>query len=92
MQVIQEYFDEVTYTTCGVCDVCIRKKKKESSTLYGDYQQQIKYLLGPTALSVEELETQVAPSDKELLMEVIQEMLENGELMYDEQWLLHLTL
>lgn len=92
MQVIQEYFDEVTYTTCGVCDVCIRKKKKESSTLYNDYQQQIKYLLGPTALSVEELETQVAASDKELLMEVIQEMLENGELMYDEQWLLHLTL
>jgi hypothetical protein len=60
--------------------------------LYNDYQQQIKYLLGPTALSVEELETQVAARDKELLMEVIQEMLENGGLMYDEQWLLHLTL
>jgi ATP-dependent DNA helicase RecQ len=90
MQVIQEYFDEVTYATCGVCDVCIQKKKKQSSILYSDYQQQVSYLLKSRPLSAEELETQVAPTDRDLLVEVVQEMLEGGQLQYDEHWLLQL--
>ena len=91
MQVIQEYFDEITYNTCGICDVCIGKKKRDTSTLYADYQQQIRYLLQVGPLSAEELETQVAPTDKEVLVEVIQEMLEHGEIKYDDHWLLFLA-
>ena len=30
MQVIQEYFNEATFDTCGICDVCIEKRKKEN--------------------------------------------------------------
>ncbi|HET9054448.1 MAG TPA: ATP-dependent DNA helicase RecQ, partial [Cyclobacteriaceae bacterium] len=32
MQLIQEYFGEETFQTCGKCDVCIVQQKKESST------------------------------------------------------------
>jgi ATP-dependent DNA helicase RecQ len=91
MQVIQEYFDEVTYQSCGICDVCLRKKKTDTSALYADYYQQIRYLLQTGPLSVEDLETQIAPTAKEIMGEVIQEMLENGELYYDQYWLVHLA-
>jgi ATP-dependent DNA helicase RecQ len=91
MQSIQEYFDELTYNTCGVCDVCIRKKKRDTSALYADYEQQIRYLLQTGPLSADELEKQVAPTDKDVLAEVIQEMLEHSELRYDEHWLLSLV-
>ena len=92
MQTIQEYFDEVTYSNCGVCDVCIRKKKRETSALHDDYRGQIQYLLKPGPVLIDDLETQVAPVDKEIFGEVIQEMLENGEVRYDEHWLLHLVI
>jgi ATP-dependent DNA helicase RecQ len=92
MQTIQEYFDEVTYSNCGVCDVCIRKKKRETSALHENYRGQIQYLLKPGPMLIDDLETQVAPVDKEIFGEVIQEMLENGEVRYDEHWLLHLVI
>lgn len=88
MQVIQEYFDEITYNTCGICDVCIQKKKHDTSALYANYQHQIRYLLQAGPLAADELEAQVAPAEKDVLAEVIQEMLEHGELRYDDHWLL----
>jgi hypothetical protein len=71
--------------------VCLRKKKTDTSALYADYYQQIRYLLQTGPLSVEDLETQIAPTAKEIMGEVIQEMLENGELYYDQYWLVHLA-
>jgi ATP-dependent DNA helicase RecQ len=89
MQLIQEYFDEVTYETCGMCDVCITRKKNESKEAIHDYEEQILYLLMQKPVTVEELEALVDPKDKELFVEVVREMVDAGEIYYDELWTLH---
>ena len=90
MQLIQEYFDEVTYSTCGICDVCISKRKRLNSTTTKDYETQIIYLLTSHAMSPEELEQQVAPKEKDLFVEVLREAVDAGQVYYDDNWLLHL--
>ena len=90
MQLVQEYFDEVTYDTCGICDVCLQKKKKASLDVFDDYEEQILYLLGQKPLTIEELETQVAPKDREVFVEAVREMVDAGQIFYDDLWVLHL--
>jgi ATP-dependent DNA helicase RecQ len=90
MQVIQEYFDEVTYNTCGICDVCIQKRKKDNRDAYSDYESQIDYLLKQKSQTIEELEIEVAPKDRDLFIEVIREMADLGKIYYDDLWVLHL--
>lgn len=88
MQVIQEYFDEVTYATCGMCDVCIGNRRKENLTILKDYEQQILYLLKQRPMTVEDLETAVDPTEKELFIEVVREMVDSAQIAYDEFWIL----
>jgi ATP-dependent DNA helicase RecQ len=88
MQIIQEYFDEITYETCGVCDVCISKKKRDDSLTLKDYLEQINYLLGQKPMTVDELETAVAARDKELFIEAVRELVDAGTIFYDDVWVL----
>jgi ATP-dependent DNA helicase RecQ len=90
MQLIQEYFDEITYSTCGICDVCIGKRKRLNLTTTKDYESQIIYLLANCAMSPDDLEAQVAPKDKDLFVEALRETVDAGQVYYDENWLLHL--
>ncbi len=90
-QLIQSYFDEETFSTCGVCDVCLAKKKKENQTEIKDYRDQILLLLKQKPMTSEELEKAVNPNDQELLIEVIREMLDANEIKYDEFWVLRIA-
>jgi ATP-dependent DNA helicase RecQ len=85
-----DYFNEKSYGTCGVCDVCLAKKKKESLTELKDYRDQVLYLLKIKPMSVEELETAVNPTDHELMMEVVREMVDEKVIVYDDFWVLQL--
>jgi ATP-dependent DNA helicase RecQ len=88
MQVIQEYFDEITYANCEICDVCISKRKTENLAMLKDYEQQILYLLTQKSMTVEELEIAVDPQEKELFIEVVREMVDSAQIAYDEFWVL----
>jgi ATP-dependent DNA helicase RecQ len=90
MQLIQEYFDEVTYSTCGICDVCLTKKKKENLDAFEDYESQILYLLKKKPLTLEELESEVAPRERELFVDAVRDMVDRGQVFYDDVWMLHL--
>ncbi|HMJ67278.1 MAG TPA: ATP-dependent DNA helicase RecQ [Cyclobacteriaceae bacterium] len=90
MQVMQEYFDERNTTPCGMCDVCIDRKKKEDLHALKNYRDQILYLLKQKKMPVDELETAVGPKDKEVFVEVVREMLDEGVLYYDDFWLIGL--
>ena len=89
MQLVQEYFNEVTYETCGLCDVCLEKKKKVNSSLIKDYADQIIYLLKQGPMSVDDLENAVAARDKELFIEVVRELVDAATIAYDDHWVLH---
>ena len=90
MQVIQEYFDEVTYYICGKCDVCLEKKKKENLAVFLDYHDQIIYLLKQKSMTVDELEQAVSPNEHEVFVEVVREMVDASEINYDTYWVLSL--
>ncbi|MCB0488683.1 MAG: ATP-dependent DNA helicase RecQ [Cyclobacteriaceae bacterium] len=90
-QVIQSYFDEETFGTCGVCDVCLDRKKNENKLAVKDYHDQILVLLREKAMTSDELEKAVNPDDHDLLVDVIREMLDSNEIKYDEYWVLRVV-
>jgi ATP-dependent DNA helicase RecQ len=89
MQIIQDYFDEVTHDTCGLCDVCVARRRKENQYAFADLRDEVLHVLKQKALTVEEVEEQVAPRDPEFFVEVIREMVDTGLLTYDSSWKLN---
>ena len=90
MQVIQDYFDEVTFKVCGLCDVCVQNRKKENIHAFEDIHGEVLTVLKKKPLTVEEVEELIAPRDHELFVDVIRDMVDEGELEYDTGWKLTL--
>jgi ATP-dependent DNA helicase RecQ len=86
MQVIQDYFNEVTFATCGICDVCINLRKKENLSAFEDLHAEIINLVKKKPITVEELEEVIAPRDHELFVDVVRDMVDEGILIYDDAW------
>ncbi len=88
MQVVLAYFDEHVYETCGKCDVCIDKKKKDNKSTFLDYEKRVNKLLSQKPMTVDELESAVGPRDHHLFIEVVRELVDQGTIHYDEYWVL----
>jgi len=88
MQVVMDYFGETSFSTCGACDVCISKKKTDNAGSFKDYREQILYLVGQRPMSVDELEIAANPPDKDLFVEVVRDLVEQGMIAYDSFWVL----
>lgn len=86
MQIMQEYFNEVTYTTCGMCDVCISLRKKENLSAFEDLHAEIISIIKKKPITVEQLEEVIAPRDHELFVDVVRDMVDEGMLIYDDAW------
>jgi len=91
MQMIQDYFNEVTHNTCGICDVCIEQRKKENIHAFEDLRDEVLSVLKRKALTVEQVEELIAPRDHELFVDVVREMVDEGLLEYDTVWKLSLA-
>lgn len=90
-QLILEYFGETSYEQCGVCDVCLSKKHEEKDHDLESYHLQIKHLIGEEPLTVEELMENINPAEKEIFLDLIRQMIDSGELKYDDQWRLEMV-
>jgi ATP-dependent DNA helicase RecQ len=90
MQLIQDYFDEHTEETCGICDVCIDKRRKDNLMAFEELRQEVLTVMKKNVLSVEQLERQIAPPDRELFVDVVRELIDEGALAYDKVWKLKL--
>src|SRR5688572_12903133 len=55
MQMIQDYFNEVTFDTCGICDTCIEKRKKENSHAFEELRNEIFSVLKQGAQTIEQV-------------------------------------
>jgi ATP-dependent DNA helicase RecQ len=86
MLFIQEYFGEEDATDCGKCDVCVARRKKDNIRQMEGVRAEILHVLSERVLSVEELEDHIAPDDHELFIDVVRELVDEGELVYDETW------
>lgn len=91
MQMIQDYFNEVTYKTCGICDVCIEQRKKQNLHAFENLRDEVLHVLQKKALTVEQVEEVIAPRDHELFVDVVREMVDEGLLEYDSVWKLGIT-
>ncbi|PWJ40217.1 RecQ family ATP-dependent DNA helicase [Sediminitomix flava] len=80
---ISEYFDETTAKPCGVCDNCIKYLKKASQPL--DLKKDIQSLLEKVKeADIQEIESKLRPTNKNYLIDLVREMVEEGELHLDE--------
>ena len=86
MQLIQDYFNEITFQTCGICDVCIEKRKKENMVAFQGMREEVMVVLSKQALTIEQLEEKIAPTDPELFVDIVREMIDEGEIAYDKAW------
>ena len=90
MQLIQDYFDETAYKKCGICDVCVEERKKENRNAFNELRAEVASVLKKKALTVEQVEELIAPTDHELFVDVVREMVDEGVLEYDSVWKLTL--
>jgi ATP-dependent DNA helicase RecQ len=91
MQIIQDYFDELTYEVCGICDNCIAKRRKENADAFANLQAEVLRLVKREPMTVEQLEDLVAPEDNELFVDVVRELVDEGALQYDNVWRLKIV-
>jgi len=91
-QLLLEYFSEVSYVPCGICDICLFKKTIKKTTEKMEmpsYEKQILQELTTGAQEVGALLEKIAPQDADGFSIVLQKMLELGSVGYDDA--LHLV-
>lgn len=92
MNFMQEYFNEVAPTPCGICDNCIQQRKEDNKSNVTELRQEILTLIKTKSITIEELEEKISPNDIELFTDVVRELLDEGVLQYDDGWRLILNL
>ncbi|MDQ3395787.1 MAG: RecQ family ATP-dependent DNA helicase [Bacteroidota bacterium] len=84
--VLLEYFNEISYKVCGICDIC-QSKKPVSEIDETKMQAGLNFIseaLLKDALSIENLTEKIQPKNKEKFLMVIRLLLDRGSLKYDD--------
>ncbi len=81
-QQLLRYFGESTSAECGVCDVCLAKKKNSDVQL----DSKIKEELRQESLNIKQLSERMPQIDTELLSNTVRKMLDRGELKMDQDF------
>lgn len=87
-QILLEYFDEITDETCGICDNCLKKKKRnkqviEDEDFANNTRQKIKLLLANGAMSLQLITQIMQPPNMQIFKDIIREMIADGAIAYD---------
>ncbi|ELR72324.1 ATP-dependent DNA helicase, RecQ family [Fulvivirga imtechensis AK7] len=91
-RLILDYFGETSYDSCGICDVCVSLKHNKKDHDIDQYHLQARHLLGEQPLTMEELMDNINPKNRDAFLEVMREMVDAGEVSYDDQWRLVLVI
>lgn len=85
-QQLLEYFGEVSYDKCGVCDVCIAQKRREADgPTLAHYEKQVLALLKTEVdLDMDGLVHVLVPENKKLFLQKVAELLDHGSIFYDD--------
>jgi ATP-dependent DNA helicase RecQ len=83
--VLLEYFGELVNHDCGICDVCITKKKeKDKIDSYKLYRGLVIEKLKKQSMPVEKLVQEIDGKNKNNVLLAIREMLDNEEIQYNQ--------
>jgi ATP-dependent DNA helicase RecQ len=91
MQLVQDYFNEITDQECGICDVCVEKRKKDNSKIFEEMKSEVLTIMKTKIMTLEALEQQIAPNDRELFVDVVRDLVDEGVLEYDQVWKLKMA-
>ena len=84
-QILLSYFGEIDSYRCGVCDFCLERNKLELSNLeFETVAEQVKKLLDKNSLSLDKLVNSVANSKEDKTIKVVQWLIDNEKLVYDD--------
>jgi ATP-dependent DNA helicase RecQ len=79
-----EYFNEHGSEDCGICDVCLQRKKLELSTQeFEQLMQQIRDILSATPLMLPVLLKQLPSFTEEKITDTVRYLLDNDKLRYN---------
>lgn len=80
------YFGETNSKNCDVCDVCIERNKQDLNTWdFEKISEKIKSLLANSNLSIIELVAQYGSNKESLIIKTLQQMIEEGSVIYDAE-------
>ena len=80
------YFGEEETQRCGKCDVCIERNKMELSELeFDSVKNQIKPILQNKAVTIKELANQLPGTNEDRIINVVQWLLDNDKVVYDDR-------
>ena len=83
--VLQEYFGEQSEKECGVCDICLHKKREVSNAgKNNDIRAQVLSLIEQGMREIDVLTTKITISSKEETLKIIQKMTDEEILKIDK--------
>ena len=85
-QILLDYFGEVSYQQCGICDICLKQKEHDEDIHHDQYRVQVLHILKDGAQYIEELISEIEPENEENFQVIIREMIDEGLLVYNDQW------
>jgi ATP-dependent DNA helicase RecQ len=80
---ILRYFGEHNYADCGHCDYCLEKKRRLSKSEHERIREMVHFELNKGPRLPEELTKIFSHNELPLVEEIIREMTDNDDLMYD---------
>ncbi len=83
-RVILEYFGEIPKNDCGLCDVCIKRKRRNKGEHTERIREILLYELTKSPKMPEEIVKNYPDDDKEAFERVIHTMLDDEEIQYDD--------
>ncbi len=75
------YFNEINYSDCGHCDVCINKRPKDFEKI----KQEITQLLTNNRYSIEQLNTKMIKFNSVSWIKIFNEMIDDGKIKSSEK-------
>jgi ATP-dependent DNA helicase RecQ len=78
------YFDEYSSEDCGICDVCLMRKKVDlSAAEFENMMQQIRQITSSQPLMIQELVQQLPAFAEEKIVDTVRFLLDNDKLRYN---------
>jgi len=78
-QLLQEYFGEISYIPCGVCDICVKKQRAEA---VANFSGKLLAILAESPLSLPDIQAHFPDIIPEKLAKTLQTMLDAAIIQY----------